>query len=109
MLSTEFIQTMKDRLLQEKLEVTANIQEISQPEIPMENPDPDDLDNDAVEDILQGSSLAVLKNILMKIDSALDRITAGTYGVCLQTGQDIPQAILEKEPWAEVLPPIMRS
>jgi DnaK suppressor protein len=108
MLSAEFIQKMKDRLQKERLEVMANIQEISQPEVPMDNPDEDDLANDAVEDILQGSSLAVLKNLLEKIDNALERIDNGTYGICQETGQDIPPAVLENEPWAEILPPIMR-
>ncbi len=108
MLSPEFIQKMKERLEQERLEVHANIADISQPEIPMDNPDEDDLANDAVEDILQGSSLAVLKNLLDKIDNALERIESGTYGICQDTGQEIPEAVLENEPWAEILPPIMR-
>lgn len=109
MLDHEFIQQMKDRLLQEKAEVTANIQEVSRPELAMDNPDEDDLANDAVEDILQGSSLAVLKNLLEKIERALERIEAGNYGVCQETGQDIPREVLQNEPWAEILPPIMRD
>jgi DnaK suppressor protein len=108
MLDQEFIQTMKDRLTSERLEVLADIQEISQPEAPMDNPDEDDLANDAVEDILQGSSLAVLKNLLDKIDRALERIEAGTYGLCQETGKEIPKEVLANEPWAEILPPIMR-
>lgn len=99
---------MKERLLAERLEVQANIAEINRPELPMDNPDEDDLANDAVEDILQGSSLTVLKNLLEKIELALERIDKGSYGVCQETGQDIPEAVLENEPWAEILPPIMR-
>ncbi len=108
MLDQEFIQKMKERLMQERLEVRADIEELSQPEAPMDNPDEDDLANDAVEDILQGSSLAVLRNLLDRIDSALERIKDGTYGICLETGKEIPKEVLENEPWAEVLPPIMR-
>ena len=109
MLNPEFIQKMKDRLLKERLEVKANIEEISQPELAMDNPDEDDLANDAVEDILQGSSLVVLKNLLDKIERALERLENGTYGVCAETGRAIPEAVLEEEPWAEVIPPIMRK
>lgn len=108
MLSQDFIQAMKERLLQERIEVRANIEEVSRPELPMDNPDEDDLANDAVEDILQGSSLAVLRGLLEKIDNALLRIDDGTYGICLETGEPIPQEVLENEPWAEVIPPIMR-
>lgn len=109
MLDQEFVQKMKERLLQERLEVAADIKEISRPEIAMDNPDEDDLANDAVEDILQGSSLAVLKNLQTKIDNALARINEGTYGLCQATGQEMPKEVLENEPWAEVLPPIMRQ
>jgi DnaK suppressor protein len=108
MLSQDFIQSMKERLLQERIEVRADIEEISRPELPMDNPDEDDLANDAVEDILQGSSLAVLRGLLEKIDNALLRIEDGTYGICQETGEEIPQEVLENEPWAEVIPPIMR-
>ena len=37
-------------------------------------------------------------NLLEKIDLALDRIDAGTYGVCMGCGGDIPAARLEVKP-----------
>lgn len=109
MLDQEFIQKMKMRLTSERAEVEEEIKEASEPELEMDNPDEDDLANDAVEDILQGSSLAVLKGLLDKIDRALERVANGSYGICLETGQDIPQEVLENEPWAEIIPPIMRQ
>jgi len=109
MLNQDFIAKMKERLLKERVEVMANIEEINQPELSMDNPDEDDLANDAVEDILQGSSLVVLKNLLEKINNSLERIDNGAYGVCQESGLDIPEEVLENEPWAEIIPPIMRQ
>lgn len=34
------------------------------------------------------------------IDAALQRIDAGTYGICVHSGQPIPQERLEAIPWA---------
>ncbi|MGD9755649.1 MAG: TraR/DksA C4-type zinc finger protein, partial [Acidimicrobiia bacterium] len=34
------------------------------------------------------------------IDAALGRIEAGTYGICIHSGQPIPQERLEAIPWA---------
>ncbi len=108
MLSQEFIDKMKMRLLAERAEVEEEIRQVSQPELEMDNPDEDDLANDAVEDILQDSSISVLKGLLDKIDRALERIANGSYGLCLETGEEIPEAVLDNEPWIEVLPLIMR-
>lgn len=38
---------------------------------------------------------------LRMIDSALQRISAGTYGHCIDCGRDIPLARLQAEPTAE--------
>ncbi len=38
---------------------------------------------------------------LRMIDSALQRISAGTYGQCIDCGRDIPVARLQAEPTAE--------
>ena len=34
------------------------------------------------------------------IDAALARVEAGTYGICIHSGQPIPQERLEAIPWA---------
>jgi len=39
--------------------------------------------------------------LLSEIDEALDRISKGTYGICLGTGQAIPKARLRARPWAK--------
>jgi len=108
MLDQSFIQAMAERLRQERLAILADIEEIKKPELPVDNPDEGDLAEDSVEDILQGSSLTVLKNLLEKIDRALAKIKDGTYGRCEATGREIPREVLTEEPWIEVLPPVMR-
>jgi RNA polymerase-binding protein DksA len=40
------------------------------------------------------------RKLLVEIDDALNRITAGTYGICEGTGKPITKARLEAQPWA---------
>ena len=108
MFDQEFIQKMKERLLSEKQEVEKKLKELHSPEAPMDNPDEDDLANDAAEDIIEESSRAAFQEIADKINAALARVEQGTYGICLKTGKVIPREHLEQEPWAEECPPIMK-
>ena len=39
-------------------------------------------------------------NAVEEIDEALDRIKAGTYGICVTSGKPIPKERLEAIPWA---------
>lgn len=101
MLSQEFLQKMKARLEDEQAAVENKIKELQAPEEALENPDEDDLGNDAQDDILSESLISVHKEILEKIEDALLRIKGGTYGVCLRCGASISEEALEAEPWAE--------
>jgi RNA polymerase-binding protein DksA len=40
------------------------------------------------------------RRLITEIDEALQRIEAGTYGICLGTGKPIRKARLEAQPWA---------
>jgi RNA polymerase-binding protein DksA len=40
------------------------------------------------------------EHVLADIDAALQRIEAGTYGVCTDCGGQIPEERLEARPWA---------
>jgi RNA polymerase-binding protein DksA len=40
------------------------------------------------------------EKLLKEIDSALERIESGTYGLCTHTGEPISKARLEAIPWA---------
>jgi RNA polymerase-binding protein DksA len=43
------------------------------------------------------------EHILNEIDAALKRVADGTYGVCIESGKDIPVERLEALPWASRL------
>lgn len=43
------------------------------------------------------------REMIVKIDAALDRIANGTYGICIITGQPIPVARLRALPWAQTV------
>ena len=62
-----------------------------------------DMGDDALMDLLSGVNLAVAEidtQELMDVRAALDRIEAGTYGVCVDCGVDIEPARLESQPVA---------
>jgi len=101
MLSEEFKKSMKIKLEEEKIQVEAKIKKYSAQEKPMDNPDLDDLGQDATQDILEESLVNVHEGILVKINKALEKIEQGSYGVCRKCGVDISEADLEKLPWAE--------
>ena len=100
MLSEEFIKKIKIKLEEEKAQVEAKIKKYSAQELPMDNPDLDDLGQDAAQDILEESLVDVHEGILAKINKTLEKIKAGTYGVCEECGDSIPEADLERLPWA---------
>ena len=41
------------------------------------------------------------RQIVQQIDSALDRIAKGTYGICIKTGKRISEQRLKAGPYAE--------
>ena len=59
-----------------------------------------DLGTDNFEHELALGLLDSEMQLLREIDSALERIEDGSYGICLGTGQQIPKARLEAKPWA---------
>jgi len=101
MLDQDFIQQMKEKLLAEKLEIESKLTELAAPEKSMDNPDLDDLANDATEDIIEESTRAAFRDVLDKINAALQRIADGRYGLCIQDGLEISRDKLASEPWAE--------
>jgi RNA polymerase-binding protein DksA len=42
------------------------------------------------------------EQVLSEIDAALQRIEDGTYGTCVNCGEEIPLARLEANPWASL-------
>lgn len=63
-----------------------------------------DVQDDAFATLIVDTNLTEIERDveeLRMIDSALQRINAGTYGNCIDCGQPIPLARLEAEPTAE--------
>ncbi len=44
--------------------------------------------------------LSMDTDVLTDIEDALKRIREGTYGLCIDTGKEIPESRLEAMPWA---------
>jgi len=84
------VQQTRERSLQE---TPANIAERAR-----------DSEDDAFADLIADTNLAEMDrdvDELRMIDSALQRISAGTYGECMDCGEPIATARLDAEPTAE--------
>lgn len=101
MYSQEFIKKTEERLKEEKARVETEIKRLERPEEPMDNPSPEDLAQDATEDIIEESLLKVHRVLLERIDEALGRVKDGTFGRCLECGAFIEENDLAAEPWLE--------
>ncbi len=98
--SQEFVQKMKERLLEEKermqeeLESVAHHTEVG-----------DEADENATEvytDEVNEDIAETLRADLKKIDAALERIEKGSYGMTAE-GEMVPESRLEVIPWADTL------
>lgn len=104
MISQEFIKNMQNRLLEEKARVENQIKIYKKPEQGIDNPDMEDIADDATEDILEEKLLDVHEDLLDRINDALLRIKDGSYGFCANCGAEMTEEELEKEPWADHCP-----
>ncbi len=100
----EFVQRMKEKLLQMKTEILENLaQESAEFNEIVAAGDQKDIVDIASTDI-DKNVLSTLGNQEMKslrlIESALSRIENGVYGTCLKTGKQIPKERLEAIPYA---------
>lgn len=62
-----------------------------------------DAEDDAFSNLVVDTNLAEIDRDvaeLRSIDAALQRISAGTYGICIDCGQEIPEERLNAEPTA---------
>lgn len=103
-MNQEFIQTMKEKMLQERQEILDSLSSNNADlrKILEENSARDSVDeaSDAVDlKMLQSLGTKDL-NRLELIKSALTRIELGKYGMCMKCGKPIPEARLEYIPYA---------
>lgn len=106
----KFVDEMKDRLIAERAKYLHSAEEYrAEAEALIEGREPGDVQFD--EESGEGDTLAVERErdlalsaqaraAVEQIDSALERIDAGTYGICVISGLSIPQERLRAIPWA---------
>lgn len=54
----------------------------------------------AIQQMADASTAESLQQTLNEIYAAQDRLTAGTYGLCVVCGEPVPRPRLEFRPWA---------
>ncbi len=110
-LSAADLEHFKDLLLQKRREIFQNVFEIEGETLKKSRLDASgdlssmpihmaDLGTDNYEQEFALGLMDSERRILVEIDDALNRIEEGTYGICEGTGQAIPRARLEAQPWA---------
>lgn len=98
MLSQEFVNEMKQRLLEEKRKMEEELGGL-----PVHTEMGDDQEANADEDAVDMANQDVIGRIkgdLARIEAALERIEAGTYGVDAE-GKEISEERLRALPWAD--------
>jgi len=109
-LSTEFLEEMKVKLLDEKARLEASLGRFAKPgevagdyETKFEDIGPD-ADENATEVEMYADNIALEDNLegqLDEVSAALVRMEAGTYGTCKVCGKDIPEGRLRAFPAAD--------
>ncbi len=110
-LSAADLNHYRELLLQKRREILGNVSEIEGEALRKSRLDASgdlssmpihmaDLGTDNFEQEFSLELMDSERRLLVEIDEALNRITAGTYGVCEGTGKPIAKARLEAQPWA---------
>jgi RNA polymerase-binding protein DksA len=110
-LSSADVQHYRGLLLQKRREILGNVSEIEGEALRKSRLDASgdlssmpihmaDLGTDNFEQEFSLELMDSERRLLVEIDDALNRITAGTYGICEGTGKPITKARLEAQPWA---------
>jgi DnaK suppressor protein len=100
----KFIDEVKENLLEQRATILASLEgqsdDMKKLVKSVEAGDVVDIASDAVDRTMLDSLGAQDYTRLQQIDSALDRIRQGKYGLCLKCGKEIPQARLKALPYA---------
>ena len=99
MFDQDFLGRMKDRLVEEQERLEMELKDLP---VHTEMDDAEEGNEEGIEvDEVNADISAQLKDDLKKIQEALARIDAGTYGVCSVGKESISEARLEVIPWAD--------
>ena len=100
----KFVAEIKEKLLEQRKTIltalegqTADMRNLVKP---IESGDEADVASDVIDRTLLDSLGAQDQQRLKMIDSALERIRLGKYGVCLMCGKEIPKSRWEAVPYA---------
>ena len=100
----DFIDKQKKKLTASKNEILESLakrnEQLSTLTADNEKGDDADIASDTIDRTLLNSLGEADQNRLLMIERALDRITQGTYGICLMCGTKIPEERLESIPSA---------
>ena len=105
------VEYFRQKLLEKRMEILRNVSEIEGGALKKSHLDATgdlssmpihmaDLGTDNYEQEFALGLMDSERKLLREIDTALGRIEEGTYGICEGTGQKIPKARLEAQPWA---------
>jgi len=97
-LSEEKINKYKEELLEDKKSTENNLEQLKKDLDLGDETDPD-TETDETEEFSNYIGIKVnLENQLENIESALERIESGTYGVCKKCGKNISEDVLDANP-----------
>jgi RNA polymerase-binding transcription factor DksA len=109
MISEEKISMYKARLVALRDELEAQIKEYEKkPEFGDYPGDEDEMD-EAQELANNQSKAQAFRDRLANVEHALVKIEKGTYGVCEESGKDIPEEVLDVNPEAKLHPDVMKK
>ena len=102
-MDTNFIESIQEKLKTERSEIvrslSAQSDDMKNLIKPQESVDEVDVASDAIDRNLLDSLGAKDAERLNMIDSALERIRLGRYGICISCGKEIPKERLEVLPY----------
>ncbi len=102
-MDTNFIESIQEKLKTERSEIvrslSAQSDDMKNLIKPQESGDEVDVASDAIDRNLLDSLGAKDTERLNMIDSALERIRLGRYGICISCGKEIPKERLEVLPY----------
>lgn len=101
---------MKARLEEKRAEVQRNIARLTGTKMPPEDPiqasagtiEREEQAVDLEENEIEQAILLNERALLKEVEQALKRIEKGTYGICTNAGEPIPEKRLEALPWASL-------